>query len=556
MDLGQLLRQRGPLAPADAVRIVDAVAAALEGPHRSNLVHGEVSPQTVHLDRPDGPVRLVAPNAGDRPGPWTAPDRDSPAGDVWSLGALLLTCLTGQPPYAVPLAQVSDQGLAQLVARSMTTHAAARPANASEFRALLPATPTGARQGRGRGRKVVALGAAAVLVLGALGTGGAVWATQSSDPEPPELRGWTTSTPAAPPRGIQGDLDGDGFGDVRALVSTPDHTKKVSTWLRSGSAFAAPTHDTLPGSVSTGLLCDLEGDGVDDVVGMGITDATEEREATFEVDLSSGPASNLPLTLPARPIRAERTSVRFSCGDFDGDRDDDLAFSYTTAQRTSPVWVVRVQDATFAEPESWLVRAGEPDAVVDMLVPGDFDGDGDDDLALVDGPKRGKDGWFRDGLGTLSLLTSGGSSFTAGDELPLPGKWWDHVELNAADLDGDLDDELFSARTTDEDRTLEVFTATSGRFGPSAVWATEKKAGLRHEYWDSVLTDVDGDGRADLVSVNLPTFEKERSRRSWPFNVRLSEGDGFGAAEPAMTVRCGRTCGFGDIELLDAHRSF
>ncbi|HEX2051625.1 MAG TPA: PASTA domain-containing protein [Actinomycetota bacterium] len=114
-DLRDLLVSRGSLEPAQAADVVAAVCDALAAAHACGLVHRDVKPENVLLDR-DGQVKVadfgiaaVARDAAGAPGAglgaqrYIAPeqargDDATPASDVWAAGALLSELLTGRPP--------------------------------------------------------------------------------------------------------------------------------------------------------------------------------------------------------------------------------------------------------------------------------------------------------------------------------------------------------------------------------------------------------------------------------------------------------------------------
>ena len=117
--LAQLVRERGPLTPDEAARVLEQAAAALAAAHQAGIVHRDVKPSNI-LVTPDGRVKLsdfgIARAHTDATLTQTGLMSGSPAylspevasgssataaSDVWALGATLFHALTGRPPYEV-----------------------------------------------------------------------------------------------------------------------------------------------------------------------------------------------------------------------------------------------------------------------------------------------------------------------------------------------------------------------------------------------------------------------------------------------------------------------
>src|SRR6266513_1795174 len=217
---GESLRSRlareKQLPVAEAVRITQQVAGALDYAHRQGVVHRDVKPENIllhegeavvadfgialALEAAGGGARLTATGISIGTPEYMSPEQAEGSreldarSDVYALGAVLYEMLAGEPPHTGPTAQAIiakllsetptrlqvvrgdvPPAVAAAVAMALAKVPADRFASAGAFGAALSAAPATAgpeRPSRASRRQLfVTLAAVAVLVLGAVAWG-------------------------------------------------------------------------------------------------------------------------------------------------------------------------------------------------------------------------------------------------------------------------------------------------------------------------------------------------------------------------------------------------
>lgn len=460
-DLGSQLKDHGPMHARQALLLCAQLARGLGDAHRVGVIHRDVKPGNVLLRgagtddvhaylcdfgiaRSDG-IDSPAPTAtGMVAGTWSylSPERTaglpaSPASDLYALGCLLWTCLTGREPYqgtdvqvalahqTAPIPQLAGSGafvdgLNAVISRALAKDPAERYDDAAVLRADLerlaalapdetleapvsapgavtvvrpagPATPppppppppsvagsggsapTAPSQPRTARRRRAGLLVGIGIVVLALVVGGIAWTLLRGDDDQEDGGKAAEGKPA----GVFGDRNGDGLGDVLVTQSRDglEPPSALYTVPSNGKQFGTPLRELPAAPTFLTTVGDVDGDARDDVVWVD----EEDDVLTATVQPAEGDPWTSRLTLdPAWEI--SRASAVL--GDIDGDGLDDLVLLGDTEGGVG-IHVSFAEEKAF-EPLSQWYRSphAEASGFGTWLWTGDMDGDGDDEVLL------------------------------------------------------------------------------------------------------------------------------------------------------------------------------
>lgn len=325
---------------------------------------------------------------------------------------------------------------------------------------------------------------------------------------------------------LWGNFNGDGNTDLVVGVTSTANT--VTTRFLSGDGIGNFTVDgdinpalETPGSVS--LVADVNGDGKDDIIslvpacqGAACNDANGAN-GTFTVFQSRGEGNFTPGFVGTLPPGLN--NIEGAVGDFNKDGKPDVAvlvfitpFSANPPPVRPAVLVIFINqgDGTFAQttyqtPES--VWSGGTN--VTGMVTGDFEGNGNQDIAFVFDPTPNPGGSTPGAHPQVLTFADNGKgafgpgviSYTFDSQFPNVGQ----VTFFAADLNGDGRTDLVFGLSGKPAagkplRVPSLLANTAGKF----FWFSGLSLATTSGYPSIVVSDLNGDGLPDLLFFDPP----------------------------------------------------
>lgn len=306
------------------------------------------------------------------------------------------------------------------------------------------------------------------------------------------------SADAAP---ILGDANGDGLGDVVAYDGTV--CKSAATFLYSGDSFALQR--CLPFNLSADVVHgDFDGDHNWDYLvrsssatsGSPFQSPCPPTQYTLFFTRSDGAVGRFECI---NSVRSNATVYQFLAMDLDGDGASDLLAQATlnpdTPSANTTALINQHSDTFYAAATSLDDELHLP-AAHTRFVPGDFNGDGVEDLFIIcSGLPCG-----RCPTRAMASLSLGNGSFSVPSCFP-------HLNASIADdvwvtdVDGDGLADVVTSAAVDDCKQVSVFLT---RLDPNSTvprWTPPSCSGpdLTHAHFKLLIGDIDGDGDQDLV---------------------------------------------------------
>jgi hypothetical protein len=339
------------------------------------------------------------------------------------------------------------------------------------------------------------------------------------------------------------DIDNDGKPDI-VLLKYSDHYIRIyrnisTTGTMTAGSFAAPVGIYCPISATNVYniaVGDVDGDGkLDIAVNNYVRDTVYVFRNTSTPGTITSSSFDVPLSFPMGGYTGGYELFCVKIADIDGDGKPELVGVHLNSQ------ISILQNTSTSGSISF---GSKTDFFIDLysnpydIAIGDIDGDGKPDLATANGSMSPISGWTMTAIRNTSSV--GSISFSAYVEFASLSHGNYQAELSDIDGDGKLDVVTIGTGSTG----LEVYrnTASSGvingsSFAPAVFFGGSAPV---------TLTDVDGDAKVDILA---PTFGLRNT--STPGSINMAGITGYPVAEQwPESIAAGDLDGDGKPELV------
>jgi hypothetical protein len=292
--------------------------------------------------------------------------------------------------------------------------------------------------------------------------------------------GTTRTTGNGPVAIVAGDFDGDGNLDF-AVANSTDKTIWVRLGNGDGTFSNHATYSVSLLTITSIAVGDFNGDGIPDIAVAGTT------LLGGAVDILQGDGTGAFTNVTSLGIAVGNGPSSIVTGDFNGDGNLDFAVANLT-DNTVSVMKGNGTGTTFTAAAGSPFSTGTGTSPA-AIAAGDFNGDGQLDLAVAESTKNRVDIFKGNGDGTFSLLAGA----TATGNKP--------VSIVAGDFNADGKLDFAVTNQSDNTTTIMLGTGTGTVFMPATASPFSTGTGTTSPV-AIAAADFNGDGTADLAVAN------------------------------------------------------